>query len=49
MQQRVLNGDLHKDGSDVPSMNGAYKRKAISWIKNYFKLNCEVMSTTLDL
>ena len=30
----------------VPSMKGALGRNAIGWMKNYFKLNCEVMPTT---
>ena len=46
VQQRVLNGDTCVDGGDVPSMKGASGRNAIGWMKNYFKLNCEVMPTT---
>ena len=46
MKRRVLNGDLSVDGDDVPSMKGASRINAIGWMKNYFKLNCEVMPTT---
>ena len=46
VQQRVINGDLSIDGGDVPSMKGASGRNAIGWMKNYFKLNCEVLPTT---
>ena len=46
VQQRVLNGDLSIDGGDVSSMKGAFGRNVIGWMKNYFKLNCEVMSTS---
>ena len=46
VQQRVLNGDLNIDGGDMPSMKGASGRNAIGWMKNYFKLNCEVMPTS---
>ena len=44
--QWVLNGDLSIDGGDVPSMKGASEINAIGWMKNYFKLNCEVMPTS---
>ena len=46
VQQRVLNGDLSIDGNDVPSMKGASGRNGIGWMKNYFKVSCEVMPTT---
>ena len=46
VQQHVLNGDVDNDGGNVPSMKGAYGRNEISWMKNFFMLNCEVMPTT---
>ena len=46
VQQRVLNGDLSINCRNIPSMKGASGRNAISWMKNYFKLNCEGMPTT---
>ena len=45
-QQRVLNGDHSIQCSYCPSMKGTTRRHAIGWMKNYFKLNCEVMPTT---
>ena len=46
VQQQVFNGDLNNDGDVVPSMKGALGRTAIGWMKNYFKLNCEVVSAS---
>ena len=46
VQQRVLNGDLSIDGGDVPRMKGASGRNAISSMKDYLKLNCEVTQTS---
>ena len=39
VQQRALHGDL-------PSMKGSKGRHAVSWMKHYFQLHCEVMPTT---
>ena len=38
VQQQVINGDLSIHCNNVPSMNGAARRHAIGWMKNYFKL-----------
>ena len=49
VQQPVLKCDLNSDSRAIPSMKGALTRNAICWMKNYFKLNCEVMPTTSTL
>ena len=46
VQQRLLSGDQMVNSKEVPSMKGAIGRHAMGWMKNYFKLNCEVMPTT---
>ena len=47
VQQRVLHDDfINIHTGDIPSMKGVVGRHAFGWIKNYFKLNYEVMQTT---
>ena len=46
VQQRVLNGNNPVEDDNLPSMKGASGRNAITWMKTYFKFNCEIMPTT---
>ena len=46
VQQWVLHGDLFINNNNIPSMKSATRRHVVGLMKNYFKINSEVMPAT---